>query len=100
MEVTEFVLALNPRYEMPCHETLKKFVARVAHETKATIKELMENSGKVTVCADIWTQRNMVASCLAITAHLTAANRQAGECLFGRQTDDDDSFHWSDESHY
>uniref|UniRef100_A0A914XLP2 BED-type domain-containing protein n=1 Tax=Plectus sambesii TaxID=2011161 RepID=A0A914XLP2_9BILA len=28
-EFKEFVLALNPRYELPCRETLKRFVARV-----------------------------------------------------------------------
>uniref|UniRef100_A0A914W612 Uncharacterized protein n=1 Tax=Plectus sambesii TaxID=2011161 RepID=A0A914W612_9BILA len=68
-EFKEFVLALNPRYELPCRETLKKFVARVAREIKENIKELMKNSGKVAICVDIWTQRNMVASYLAITAH-------------------------------
>uniref|UniRef100_A0A914W6K9 Transposase n=1 Tax=Plectus sambesii TaxID=2011161 RepID=A0A914W6K9_9BILA len=62
-------MALNPRYELPCRETLKRFVARVAHEIKENIKEPMKNSGKVAICVDIWTQRNMVASNLAITAH-------------------------------
>uniref|UniRef100_A0A914W971 Uncharacterized protein n=1 Tax=Plectus sambesii TaxID=2011161 RepID=A0A914W971_9BILA len=50
-EFKEFVMALNPRYELPCRETLKRFVARVAHEIKENIKEPMKADDRRASCS-------------------------------------------------
>jgi hypothetical protein len=68
-EFKEFVSALNARYALPCADTLKRFVSVEAQRIKDTIIEMLISSGKVTICCDIWTQKNMVAAYLALTAH-------------------------------
>lgn len=72
IENEEFVLfcrCLNPRYKTPSRETLKMMVNKEVAKLRLNIKELISGAKKVSICADIWTQKNMVAAYLGVTAH-------------------------------
>ena len=63
-------MSINPRYKVPSREAWQKWVGDLTVATKEKIKKMIVSSGRVAICTDIWTQKNMVASFLAVTGTL------------------------------
>uniref|UniRef100_A0A914W7Z6 BED-type domain-containing protein n=1 Tax=Plectus sambesii TaxID=2011161 RepID=A0A914W7Z6_9BILA len=68
-EFADFVFSLNPRYQLPSREMLKKSVLMIANQIKTNIKELLKDAGKVSLCIDLWCQKTLFVSYLAVTGH-------------------------------
>lgn len=83
-EFQNFVNTLDPHYDLPCRKTLKNLVQRAALCIRNNIKDLLKDSEKVAIWLDLWTQKNMVAFYLAVTARFFSfkTGKEGGEHLF------------------
>ncbi|CAN1759926.1 Putative AC9 transposase [Linum perenne] len=65
-----FCYSLQPLFNVPSRNTLKRDVMRLYRDERAKIQRLIDSSkGRVTITTDMWTASNQRKGYMAVTAH-------------------------------
>ena len=68
-EFQSLLNSLNLRYQVPGRSVIDKEINMVFMELKAILEVLLQQSSKISLCADIWTKKGFSSVYLGITAH-------------------------------
>lgn len=65
----DFVAKLDPRYHLPSRREVSDHIKTLASRLRSTVQSKFSESGKITICADIWSRPGLSESFLGISAH-------------------------------
>jgi hypothetical protein len=81
-EFKQFIYTLDPRYVLPCRQTIKQEVNSLFSERRTNIQsELNGFTTKVALTTDIWTSNYNHTAFLGITLHYIDGDWQLKKCL-------------------
>lgn len=60
---------LNSKFPLPGRKGASNCIDEVYEKLKMGINDSLSNGGRVSVCVDLWSRRNLTASYVAVTAH-------------------------------
>lgn len=69
LEFKDFVHTMDRRYTVPGRAAIRNEIEKVVIELKAKIGSFLQESKKISICADIWSKKGMTSSYLGVTAH-------------------------------
>ena len=69
LEFKDFLHAMDSRYTVPGRAAIGKEIEKVVIELKANIGSFLQESKKISICADIWSKKGMTSSYLGVTGH-------------------------------
>ena len=66
----DFITYLNPKYKLPCRNTLKSKINHEYEERKCTIHDILSQSAsKISLTSDGWSSPDSVSTYISTTAH-------------------------------
>ena len=65
----DLLTTLDKRYVLPGRASISKELDKVMVDPKVKIVNVLKDSQRVSICANIWTKKGMSSSYLGITAH-------------------------------
>ena len=69
LEFKDFLHTMDSRYTVPGRVAIGKEIDKVVIELKAKISSFVLEANKISICADIWSKRDMTSSYLGVTGH-------------------------------
>jgi hypothetical protein len=81
-EFKQFVYALDPRYVIPCRQTIKQEIKSLYKQRKTNIKlEINRFTTKIALTMDVWTSNYNNTAFLGITMHYISNDWKVKKCL-------------------
>jgi BED zinc finger len=81
-EFKQFVYTLDPRYVIPCRQTIKQEINSLFEQRKTNIKlEINSFTTKIALTTDIWSSKYNNTAFLGITMHYINNNWEIKKCL-------------------
>lgn len=76
VEFKDLLHSMDPRYPTPGLTVINKELDEVMFELKAKISVHLQSATKISLCADIWSKKELTSTYLKITAHFFSSKYQ------------------------